>query len=359
MKRSIILALAVVILVAGIAGSVLAVGPVRDRLGLGTAEAGTPYRNPVINADFADPAIMRASDGMYYAYATQTLLEGSTVNIHVARSRDLVHWKLLGDALPIPPAWSVSKQNLWAPDVVEQHGRYIMHLSVEPDKSDGMCIAVATSRKPTGIFRDVGKPLLCGPGISDIDPMAFHDPQTGKNLLFWGSGGSPIRVQELTADWLHFKPHTTPRDVLSADPQFAYENLIEGAWVHYRRGYYYLYYSGDACCGSTAHYAVMVARSRHATGPYVKMAKALHRPSSTIVIANQRWNAPGHNSVITDKMGEDWLVYHAVDLKNATIGSTGASRRPMLIEHIRYRGGWPYIEGSHPSSTEQTGPVTK
>jgi arabinan endo-1,5-alpha-L-arabinosidase len=33
--------------------------------------AGT-YANPVLDADFPDPTVLRASDGFYYAYATQT-----------------------------------------------------------------------------------------------------------------------------------------------------------------------------------------------------------------------------------------------------------------------------------------------
>jgi arabinan endo-1,5-alpha-L-arabinosidase len=31
--------------------------------------------------------------------------------------------------------------------------------------------------------------------------------------------------------------------------------LVEGAWVTYRAPHYYLFYSGDNCCGPRAHYA--------------------------------------------------------------------------------------------------------
>jgi arabinan endo-1,5-alpha-L-arabinosidase len=39
-----------------------------------------------------------------------------------------------------------------------------------------------------------------------------------------------------------------------------YQALVEGAWVQLHRGLYYMYYSGDYCCGPQANYAVMVAR---------------------------------------------------------------------------------------------------
>ena len=56
------------------------------------------YVNPILDADFPDPTVIRAPDGYYYAYATQSLQDGAWTNIQVARSRDLIHWNSLGDA---------------------------------------------------------------------------------------------------------------------------------------------------------------------------------------------------------------------------------------------------------------------
>ena len=47
------------------------------------------------------PAVLRAADGSWNAYATQTITaEADDVNIQVARSEDLVTWEWLGEALP-------------------------------------------------------------------------------------------------------------------------------------------------------------------------------------------------------------------------------------------------------------------
>ena len=43
--------------------------------------------------------MIRAPDGYYYAYATQTERDGKWLNLQVARSSDLVKWEHLGDAL--------------------------------------------------------------------------------------------------------------------------------------------------------------------------------------------------------------------------------------------------------------------
>ena len=93
--------------------------------------AGT-YANPVMDADFPDPAVILAPDGFYYAYATQTLRDGEWLNIQVARSPDLVHWQHLGDALPDKPAWARETQDFWAPYVLQDGDRYLMYYSATP-----------------------------------------------------------------------------------------------------------------------------------------------------------------------------------------------------------------------------------
>ncbi len=247
----------------------------------------TTYANPVLDADFPDPAVIRAGDGFYYAYATQTQRGGRWLNIQVARSADLVHWQHLGDGLPAKPAWASKTQDFWAPDVVRDGPRYIMYYSAKPDSADerhGLCLAVATAASPAGPFTDMGHPLKCGKEFVNIDPMAFDDPATGKRLLYWGSGFEPLKVQELGPDRLSFAAGTSPKELVWPAPgRSAFPVLIEGSWVIRHGGFYYLFYSGDNCCGVKADYAVMVARSRSATGPFETLEQAggraaQHRP---------------------------------------------------------------------------------
>lgn len=333
-----------------------------------TSTGSATYANPVLDADFPDPTVVRAADGAYYAYATQGKHGGVSVNIQVARSRDLVAWEHLGDALPAKPGWASATQDFWAPHVSEHDGTFFLYYSAKPDvalqdTTRGLCLAVATSRSPAGPFTDVGAPLQCGPGFVNIDPMAFDDPQTGRRLLYWGSGFGPIKVRELGADRVSFLPGSAVTDLVHPVPtadSTDYRRLVEGAWVTYRAPYYYLYFSGDNCCGPRAHYAVMIARARSATGPFETLAEATGAPSSVMLERSDLWAAPGHNSVVTDARGDDWIVYHAVDVRRPRADSTADvnTRRVMLLDRITYRDGWPRIEGA-PSASPLPRPAAR
>jgi arabinan endo-1,5-alpha-L-arabinosidase len=319
------------------------------------ARPAATYANPVIDADFPDPAILKAGDSFYYVYATQGGGEGAFHNIQVARSRDLVAWEPLGDALPVKPGWASRTQDFWAPHVLEDGGRYYLYYSAKPDAaladtSLGLCLAVATASRPEGPFSDSGQPLQCGPGFVNIDPMAYDDPATGKRLLYWGSGFGPVKVRELAPDRLSFAPGSAAIDLVhpvKSDDPGEYQRLVEGAWVIRRRSFYYLFYSGDNCCGPNAHYAVMVARSRSATGPFETLAAAGGAANSVILEQGGIWVAPGHNSIVEDAGGDDWILYHAVDSRRprSKPGDEVNTRRVMLIDRLVWRGGWPRTGG--------------
>ncbi len=346
-----------IILLSGCAGSQAAV------------QSSGLYSNPVLDSDFPDPALVRGEDGLFYAYATQTRRDGEMVNLQVARSPDLVNWTWIGDALPNKPAWAERTQDFWAPHVAFHEGAYYLYYSAKPDAAledpdRGLCLAVATSVRPEGPFTDVGRPLLCGDGFVNIDPMAYDDPETGRRLLYWGSGFGPIKVRELASDRISFLPESPTVDLITTDPTDHpdnYQRLVEGAWVIRRAGYYYLFYSGDNCCGPNAHYALMVARSRSATGPFETLGEARGTGSSVILEKGGKWVAPGHNGVVEDKAGDQWILYHAVDSEHPSSSADAEpnTRRVMLLDRLVWEGGWPMVEGKRPITGPQPRPALR
>ena len=77
--------------------------------------------------------------------------------------------------------------------------------------------------------------------------------------------------------------------------------------------------------------------------------------------ATRPWLAPGHNAVVRDAAGVDWMLYHAISARNPFLipGNTDISRRPMLLDRITWTNGWPTVgTNGTPTTTPQTRPTT-
>lgn len=308
------------------------------------------FHNPVLDKDFPDPTVIKAADGKYYAYATQADINGKMANIQVASSADLSDWKPEGDALPQKPAWAHTTQDFWAPHVLYDTSlkQYVMFFSAESDDTaTDKCIGVAFSKSPKGPFIDKGAPLVSGKGFVNIDPMATTDPVTRKKILYWGSGFEPLKAQELTDDWKDFKSGSSPKNIVYPHKDKSYSILLEGSWLDYANGKYYLYYSGDNCCGDKANYAVMVARADSAFGPFVRLGEANGSGHSEILQKDSVWLAPGHNSIVRDDKGNVFIAYHAIWRDKArqeeATGPGHYVKRVMCISRVKYINGWPVV----------------
>ena len=90
------------------------------------------YQNPVFNHDFPDPNLVQAKDGYYYAYSTQASWKkegfGGAYVIPILRSKNLVQWEVVGDALQKKPDWK-SEGGIWAPDAGYYNGNYFLFYS--------------------------------------------------------------------------------------------------------------------------------------------------------------------------------------------------------------------------------------
>ncbi|HEX2846657.1 MAG TPA: glycoside hydrolase family 43 protein, partial [Chitinophagaceae bacterium] len=311
--------------------------------------------NPVIDLDFPDPTVIR-TNGKYYAYATNPNRPGKTLHIQVAGSTDLQNWTIIGDALPQKPSWG--SHDFWAPHVIydPQIKKYVLFYSAESiDTTLGKCLGVAYADKPEGPFVDKGTPLICGETFVNIDPMAFIDPVSGRKLLYWGSAHKPIKVQEMTDDWSAFKPGSSPKDLIFPAREKKYDQLVEGAWVDYYNGKYYLYYSGDNCCGANPSYAVLVARADKPEGPFITLGEENGTGSSVVLEMNEHWIGTGHNSIFTDTKGNRYIAYHAIAAKPGE--KVTGEIRMFLIDPVEYRNGWPVVKRQSGSSISWTDSV--
>lgn len=336
---------------------------------------GSTYVNPVSQgfADtFADPDVVRGKDGYWYAFGTSDPLRegGGEHSLPVARSRDLVHWSYVEDALSgkSEPEWAAKGAAYWAPDVSYHDGRYWLYFVVTQTdvtkEKDDSAIGVATALSPTGPWKTHGEPVVpprrAGGGQKGFkwtfDPAHVVDSD-GRRHLYYGSYNGGIDVAALSGDGTR----RTGRPV-----KVATDNRFEGAYVLRRGGWWYLFASsGDCCAGPTTGYSLFVGRSRSVRGPFKDregVPLTASRTGGTVALTpnGNRWVGTGHNSVVKDLAGQDWIVYHAIDRSEPYLDEPyGINRRPMLIDRLDWPGGWPTVRGGKGASAgRQPAPVT-
>ena len=335
------------------------------------------YVNPVSRgfADtFADPSVIRAKDGYWYAYGTTDPLregEGTRHIIPTARSSDLVNWTYVGDAFSEStlPGWAAPDAALWAPDIRYLDGTYYLYYvvtqtTVTPGPNDN-AIGVATAPTPTGPWTDSGDPVVDPrPGASGnpddfkwtFDPSEFTD-RDGTRYLYYGSYYGGIFVTQLSADGT---------EAVGEPTMVAIDNRYEGAYVVRHGRWYYLFASEANCCaGPTTGYSVFAGRSESPRGPFVDrdgIPLVASRVGGTIVVTpnGNTWVGTGHNAVVTDLAGQDWLLYHAIDRRDPYLDEPfGINQRPMLLDRLDWVDGWPTVRaGRWASEGPQRAPVT-
>jgi arabinan endo-1,5-alpha-L-arabinosidase len=345
--------------------------------GVGGAQESDTYTNPVSKtfADtFADPSIIKAKDGYWYAYGTSDpLREGEKTphTIPIARSKDLVTWKRVGDVFSSPDelSWAADGAGIWAPDIRYLDGTYYMYYVVTQttvtDEPNDNAIGVATAPTPKGPWTDSGKPVV-GPRRGDsgnpgdfkwtFDPNEFTAPD-GTRYLYYGSYYGGIWVTKLTDDGTQTRGEPT---------MVAIDNRYEGAYVVKHGRYYYLFGSSANCCaGPTTGYSVYVGRSKSPMGPFLdKEGRSMteSRVGGSIVITpnGNKWVGTGHNAIVTDLAGQDYFVYHAIDRADPYLDEPfGINERPMLLDRLDWIDGWPTVRGGRwASAGPQPAPVT-
>ena len=340
-------------------GAVAVVAGIGVYLGMKPQTESSPalYQNPVFRPVLADPSIIRGEDGYYYAYGTEdTWDDGSTHLVPIIRSRDLTNWEFVRDAFEAKPDWK-DEGWLWAPDISRhEDGKYYLYYSYSTWGDPNPGIGVATADRPEGPFVDHGA-LFTSESIgvaNSIDPHYVVDDD-GTLYLIWGSFHGIYGI-ELSPDGLQ----TVGEKFQIAGTQF------EAPYIIKRGDYYYFFGSGGSCCeGAFSTYHVKVGRAESLRGPYVdRDGRDLRDGGGTTILAanavpdeeGRQFVGPGHNAVVTDDRGNDWIVYHAIDPEDPTL-LTGATKRPMMIDPLIWEDGWPTVRLAEPGTAPQPGPV--
>jgi arabinan endo-1,5-alpha-L-arabinosidase len=309
------------------------------------------YINPVFEPVLADPTVIKGDDGWFYAYGTMDDWgDGKGPRkIPVIRSKNLSQWEYVGEAFTAKPTWK-EKGGIWAPDIAKVAGKYHLYyaFSTWGDPNPGIGLAIADH--PAGPFKDHGKLFLSSEVDvpNSIDPYYFEE--NGQKYIFWGSFSND-KTQGTYGVLLSKDGQSVPD--LSKKFKVAAGDF-EAVMIQKKGKYYYFFGSKESCCeGAKSKYHIRVGRSRSFKGPFLdREGKDLReRGTGTLLIKpNEQYAGPGHNAkLITDRKGKDWMLYHAIDKVNPYLPS-GANRRVLMLDEVKWEQGWPYIDHSEPSS---------
>lgn len=344
------------------------------------------YRNPLDlqlpggqqAASCADPFVLEQpgraqAPTTWYLYCTSDALTATELgpdgtplihNVPTFSSTDLTHWTYRGDAFPTKPSWITG--GMWAPDVVRRGNQYLMYFTASDTNlpGGGSAIALATSNSPVGPWQVSDTPVVPptdapngGGRRWEFDPEVIS--ANGTSYLYFGSYLGGIFVRTLSADGRTSNA--------ASETQISIDNRYEGTFIVQHDGWYYFMGSATNCCnGPLTGYAVFSARSRSPLGPFLDAdGRSIldSRVGGTPMLTQNgnRWVGTGHNAVITDYSGQDWIVYHAVDANDPYYaGDVGYTKRPALIDPLDWRRGWPVVRGGRgPSDQPQPGPAAQ
>ena len=273
------------------------------------------YKNPVLDADYSDPDVIRVGDDFYMTASSFDAVPG----LPILHSKDLVNWQLIGHALKRqPPFDHFSKtqhgNGVWAPSIRHHNGEFYIYYG-DPDFG----IYMIKTKDPWG---DWEEPVLveAGKGMIDVCPLWDDDGQAYIAYAYAGSRAgikSIIAIKRLSADGTkNLDEGTIVYDGHALDP------TIEGPKFYKRNGYYYIM----APAGGVATGWQLILRSKNIYGPYERHV-AMEQGNTSI-------NGPHQGGWVDTQKGEDWFLHFQ---------DKDAYGRVVHLQPMKWVKDWPVI----------------
>ncbi|MEU0225971.1 family 43 glycosylhydrolase [Streptomyces sp. NPDC006284] len=284
-----------------------------------TPETARTYTNPVLNADWSDPDVVRVGDDFYLTASSF----GRAPGLPLLHSRDLVNWTLVGHALARlepPRAFAVPRHDcgVWAPSLRHHAGRFWIFWG-DPD---------------TGVFQvtapDIRGPwttphlLKAGKGLIDACPL--WDEETGEAYLVhaWARSRSGIK-NRLTGH--RMSPDGTTLldegEVIVDGDRLPGWFTLEGPKLYRHDGWFWIL----APAGGVETGWQGAFRSRDFFGPYEERI-VLEQKDTDV-------NGPHQGGWVRTGSGEDWFLHFQ---------QRGAYGRVVHLQPMTWGpDGWPVL----------------
>lgn len=263
------------------------------------------YVNPILNADYSDPDVIRVGD-KYYMVASDFHFLG----MQVLESDDMVNWKLISQIYHRFdfPGWDENTQyagGSWAPSIRYHDHKFWVYFCT-PEEG----LFMSNAENPAGPW----SPLLLVKEVKKWeDPCPFWDEDGQAYLGRSRHRAGPIIIHKMSADGTRllddgFTVYTGP--------------VAEGTKIFKKDGYYYI----SIPEGGVGEGWQTILRSKNIYGPYEK--KVVLEQGTT------RINGP-HQGAIVDTPDGQWAFFH--------FQHDGALGRVVHLQPMHWQDGWPVI----------------
>ena len=280
---------------------------------------GRAFINPVIAGFHPDPSICRAGEDYYLACSSFEYFPG----VPIFRSRDLVCWIQIGNALERPsqltlPVTTPSSGGIYAPTLRHHDGRFWLIIS---DVQRGGTV-LFTATDPAGPWSE---PVRV-PGATGIDPDLAWDDE-GRCWCTY-AGIEQVRIDPGTG-----RSFGEPRRLWSGTPGAQFP---EAPHLYRIGGYWYLLIAEG---GTERGHGVSIARGPAPDGPFEPCPAnpILSHRSTSRPIQNT-----GHGDLVEAPDGSWWMVLLGVRPRGGTPGWHVIGRETYLAP-LTWAEGWPVV----------------
>ena len=263
------------------------------------------FANPVLNADYSDPDIIRVGDKYYL-----TCSEFHFMGMPILESDDMVNWRIIGqvyDSIDMPGYSAMTKyaEGTWAPALRYHDGKFWIFVCT-PEEG----LFMTTAENPAGPWT----PLHPVKEVAKWeDPCPFWDEDGEAYLVRSRHRAGPIIIHRMSPDG---------RSLLDEGVTVYKGPVAEGPKMFRKDGYYYISIPEG---GVSKGWQTML-RSKEIYGPY-ESRRVLERGSTDI-------NGPHQGSLVETPDGE-WWFYH--------FQSAGTRGRVLHLQPVEWVDGWPVI----------------
>ena len=311
---------------------------------LACSAGAADYTNPILFSDYSDPDVIRVGTRYYLTASSFHLSPG----LPLLESRDLVHWQLIGHALPrlpfdtkydlpgplgfsdgserarfFPEMGHRYSAGVWAPAIRHHGGRFYIYF---PTPTEG--IFMVSAKKPEGPW-SAPVAVIAEPKLED--PCPFWDDDGRAYLVHSRTGAGPLILHRMSADGTRV---LDAGKVIVEDPK----NLptLEGPKLLKRNGWYYIF----APYGGVEKGSQAVLRSKDIWGPY--------EVRTVLAQGNTSVQGPHQGGYVETPGGQGWFAH---------FNSTGAFGRIVHLQPVRWVDEWPVMGDAIAGSATTGQPV--